>query len=141
MQNTTTNVLCTYTLSENGIHEYHILEPSRAAIDEWLQMMTTLVEMLNQQESNDPVLMIVDYSTITAGAPINYVMTSLQRWNKTVYRRRRAHVGVIMGNSAIISVVDLMLRTFRLADTVHLFRSNDKEPAYAWLEKMRKSHF
>jgi hypothetical protein len=136
-----THAQCTYTLNENGVHEYTIHDASRDSIDVWLQMMTVLVDGLNREETDAPVLMLIDNSQIAASAPLNYVMTSLQRWSKNTYRRRRAYVAVIMGNSAIIGVVDLLLRTFRLSDTVRLFRASEKDVAYTWLDKMKRSRF
>jgi len=131
---------CTYSLYSRLIHVYTFHEPSREAIDEWLSQMTNLAARLNEQPLTEPVLIIVDYSGIGRSAPINYTMNKVTQWMKNTHRRHQAFVAVIMGNNAIIKVVDFTLRTFRLSDTVRLFRSTDYDAAVAWLQEVQRQH-
>jgi hypothetical protein len=102
--------------------------------------MTDLATALNAQPLTEPVLIIVDYSGINRTAPINYTMNKVTQWMKNTHRRHQAYVAVIMGNNAIIKVVDFTLRTFRLSDTVRLFRSTDYEAAITWLHEVRQQY-
>lgn len=131
---------CSYHQHENLIHVYTFHDSSREAIDDWLSQMTELATALNARPETEPVLIIVDYSGVGRTAPINYTMNKVTQWMKNTHRRHQAHVAVIMGNNAIIKVVDFTLRTFRLSDTVRLFRTMDYEAAIAWLHEVRRQY-
>lgn len=124
---------CRYILLDNGIHQFTLVHPGREAIDQWLQQMTALAEDTNSSGQHT-VGLLIDYSAISYTNSVSYILEEVRRWHQNTPRHAHALVAVLVGNSAMIGVVNMLLRTLRIqGSTVRLFRSSERDTAQHFL--------
>jgi hypothetical protein len=130
--------LCTVNWLEGGIYEFCFTQSSRAAVDEWLELVhQTLVD--NPRSPGHIELVLFD-SRQSGPQPILYAFQRIVQWYKVVrlvydpslvksaylYRQRDASYGRIMRQ---------MMNVFMPAHFQQGYFAEDRDAAIAWLLK------
>lgn len=121
---------CLHHVHENGIHEFVMLEFSRAGVDAFAEKIQAMNAMLPPGTSA-PVL--VDSSQGTQ--PVNYMFTRMRELNRTAPKpAKRSRVALLHKPGIIATIVDGMMGVFPQV-RVRIFRPEDRETAIRWLQE------
>ena len=131
-------VRCTYTYREDGIHEYVLLDTSRAAFDDFLGRTQSISESADPDEV---LLNLVDFSN---GLPP--VMYSFQRSQEAVAKQKKAGHSIPSARNAIlyqsgvlISMVQTFVNLLHVDAVGRFFPVEERDQAIAWLLEGRDS--
>ncbi len=120
--------LCTYRITEDGVHEFVLLEPSRAGVDEFVKRLLEMYDVVPPGTAR-PVL----FESTRGVPPLNYLFMRLRT---TVRLRNGEHaspVAVILPSSRMSSIISEMLRLFS-GLKCRIFTLHQNKAALEWLE-------
>jgi hypothetical protein len=121
---------CLYDQLDNGIHEYVIRHPTRAAVDEWFQH----AERVYENAAPDIVLRhLVD--SRSGSVPLAYAFQVAQAFFRVHKTRPSARIALLNDEGSISSLVSSftsLLPTDR-RERVRMFTEEQRDMAIAWL--------
>jgi hypothetical protein len=121
---------CDYQVHENGIHEFVMLEFSRAGVDAFGEKLHVMNATL-PPGTNAPVL--VDSSRGTQ--PIRYMFNQMRELNRTAPKASaRSRVALIHKPGVIATMVDGMMGIFPQV-RVRIFSPEERDTALRWLQE------
>jgi hypothetical protein len=124
---------CTHTYDEtNDIHAYTFHEPSRRAVDEWLDLM----ELVYQERRKTPdkrVKIMMDIGEFTL--PVRYTIRSIRKWQNDRPDRATTNIAVLYHDNPMLAMVKTMVNNMPMVDTLHFYPAEQKEKARAWLTR------
>ncbi len=126
---THTQEICHYTLHTNGIHEFRLITPNRAAWDAYVQALNDLMAASLDQPN---LRVILD---LTAGTiPLAHAAKTYYAFIKRFPNRPPIRYAVLHGDNFLMSLADSLARSVKAKnDEIHLFHSNNYDAAVTWL--------
>jgi hypothetical protein len=121
---------CSYTLHENGIHEFTINRPTRRAVDELFAHITT---KLNHIPADETIRELVDLS---AGVPPIAYMAHLGRDAINMSNSPKLRVAFLYQQSTMMMLLKTLVDLIQPgALWIKPFRAQQREEAIEWLLK------
>jgi hypothetical protein len=125
------DVFCSHTPLKNGIHEIKVLQPTRAAVNQFAEIMSGLYE--GKQPTDKPMRFLMDI-TDGRGLPINYMVDRSREVLMRYPKRPPTRTAIMMRQSFSIRLVDTFIQVMHLKhDVVRFFTDRQREEALAWL--------
>jgi hypothetical protein len=127
---------CKYNLLDNGIHEFIILEATRAAADDYFDALEALVEKLLAEGAtpNDIVRVLADFCT-AGNPPMNHMYQRSRRLLDRYPVHPKTRFANVHRSNFLLSIAQafVSLLTAATRDKARIFVDCDREAAIAWL--------
>ena len=122
---------CVYTKLDNGIHEFVILEPSKAAVNDMVAYIQTILD--TTPDDAPPTCYIIDNSRVNA-LPIKYLRDRVRELNE--YRSTTREPGrlAIIYEGIMGSLVHPII-SLPLKNSFRFFKPTERDAAMQWLLK------
>jgi hypothetical protein len=127
--------LCAYTLLENDIHEFKMIEGTREAADDYFDKVMKLYERAAQENPGQRVRILNDFSTVT----LKVRMTYIYQKNKEIRAKRpagiRGRVAILTPQSFLVPLAQMFMDILPKTgtDEMRLFVGDKRQEAIAWL--------
>lgn len=121
---------CKYRRLENGIHEFIMMEASRAAVDDFIKALEYMMQTIPPDTVSTPTLM----DSSVGVQPIRYIFSRINDFMRTNGQNTTESnkFALILPNSTLTRTVDMMMRAFPNLNT-RIFSPGDREKAITWM--------
>ncbi len=122
--------LCIYRIHENGIHEFIILDFTRAGVDAFVKALEAMYEVA---PAGIPRPVLID--TSRGLSPLSYVFSKVPpaiRWDSN--KSPESPIAILTSNNIVSGMISEMGRRF-LRMNLRLFTEHQYDEAVKWLVK------
>jgi hypothetical protein len=131
--------LLAYSQLENGIYQMEIKKASRAAVDAWIEKLNEIYLKERERDlfTDEPSRVLIQFCEETL--PIAYSLNVIRKWaSQRPPTKRKTIVALVYGGN-LLQMVDTMVRTLRIAETMRIFPFGKTGEALRWLDQVGKS--
>lgn len=124
-----THDLCEYVVHENGIHEFIMLDFSRAGVDAFAEKINLMTATALPSSVSAPLL--IDSSRGTQ--PLNYLVKRMREIQQAYPQPdERGKIAMLHQPNIMVAIVNGMAQVFPKVQ-VRFFRPDEREQAVRWL--------
>lgn len=121
---------CTYTLHDNGVHEFRMTEASRHGWDGFLDNISVIIRA---QAERQTLFVLLDSTVGTP--PLRYITNRSPSWTAEHPDRPAMHIAILYDDSVLMTFADMVMKGLRRRSdsSARFFKGSQRDQAIEWL--------